>query len=112
MQSPNGAAKLILTDTGNLEVWCKMKKLWTTNTNDDYVNSLNFKNNGNIYLLGKDNNIRWNTEINSRNQKPYIMLIQDDGNLVVYDKCGKSHWESRTEAQCSDTPGKIFYIKL
>ena len=111
MQSPNSAAKLILTDTGNLEVWCKMKKLWTANTNDDYINSLNFKDDGNIYLLGKDNNTRWSTGIKSSNQKPYLMLIQDDGNLVIYDKCGTRTWESRTERQCSDTPGIYFYIK-
>ena len=88
-----------------------MKKLWTTNTNDDYMNSLNFKDDGNIYLLGKDNNTRWSTGIKSSNQKPYLMLIQDDGNLVIYDKCGTRTWESRTERQCSDTPGIYFYIK-
>ena len=88
-----------------------MKKLWTTNTNDDYINSLNFKDDGNIYLLGKDNNTRWSTGIKSSNQKPYLMLIQDDGNLVINDKCGTRTWESRTERQCSDTPGIYFYIK-
>ena len=88
-----------------------MERLWTTNTNDHYVNSLYFKNNGNIYLLGKDNNTRWSTEINLANSKPYMMLIQDNGNLAVFDKCGKIHWESRTTGQCSGTPGIYFYIK-
>ena len=79
--SQNGASKLVLTSAGNLEVWCKMERLWTTNTNDHYVNSLYFKNDGNIYLLGKDNNTRWSTEINLANSKPYMMLIQDNGML-------------------------------
>ena len=36
------------------------------------------------------------------------MLIEDNGNLAVYDKCGKRHWESRTTDQC---PGIYFYVK-
>ena len=89
-----------------------MEKIWTTNTNYDYLNYLNFKNDGNIYLLGEDNNTRWSTEINLVNSKPYMMLIQDDGNLGVYDKCGKRYWESRTSGQCSGTPGIYFFMKL
>ena len=111
LQSQNGAAKLILSDTGNLEVWCNLSKIWTTNTNDDYMNSLRLKNDGNIYLLGKDNNTRWSTKINLSYPKPYMMLIHNDGNLAVYDKCGNRHWESRTTGQCSGKPGLCFYIK-
>ena len=111
LHSQNGAAKLVLTNAGNLEVWCKMEKLWTTNTNDDYINSLNFKNDGNIYLLGKDNSNRWSTEINLKNSKPDMMLIQNNGNLGVYDKCGKRYWESRTTVQCRGAPGIYFCIK-
>ena len=55
------------------------------------MNSLYFKNDGNIYLLGKDNNTRWSTEINLGNSKPYMMRIQDNGNLEVFDKYGKIH---------------------
>ena len=88
-----------------------MEKIWTTNTNDDYVKYLIFRNDGNIYLLGKDNNTRWSTEVILTNSRPYIMLIQDNGNLAVYDNCGKRNWESRTTGQCSGTPGIYFYIK-
>ena len=75
------------------------------------MNSLYFKNDGNIYLLGKDNNTRWSTEINLGNSKPYMMRIQDNGNLEVFDKYGKIHWQSRTYGQCSGAPGIHFYIK-
>ena len=88
-----------------------MERLWTASTNDHYVKYLHFKNDGNIYLLGKDNNTRWSTEINLVNSKPYMMLIQDNGNLAVFDKCGKIYWESGTTGQCSGTPGIYFYIK-
>ena len=88
-----------------------MEKLWTSNTNDDYINSLNFKNDGNIYLLGKDNNKRWSTEITLKNSKPDMMLIQNNGNLGVYDKCGKRYWESKTTVQCRGAPGIYFCIK-
>lgn len=88
-----------------------MEKLWTTNTNDDYLNYLSFKKDGNIHLLGKDNNTRWSTEIKLVNSKPDMMLIQDNGNLGVYDKCGKRYWESRTTGQCSGAPGIYVFIK-
>ena len=74
------------------------------------MNSLYFKNDGNIYLLGKDNNTRWSTEINLTNSKPYMMRIQDNGNLEVSNKYGKIHWQSGTHGQCSGTPGIHFYI--
>ena len=108
LQSQNGVSRLILTYTGNLEIWCKKKKLWTTNTNDDYVDSLLFKDDGKIYLLGKDNNSRLEIGTSLTNLRPHLMLIQNDGNLVIYNECGNRHWESRTGKLCSGTPGIRF----
>ena len=108
LQSQNGDSTLILTYTGNLEIWCKKKKLWTTNTNDDYVDSLIFKDDGKIYLLAKDNHSRLEIGTSLTNSRPHLMLIQNDGNLVIYDECGNRHWESRTGKLCSGTPGINF----
>ena len=112
LQSQNGDSSLNLTGTGNLKIWCKNKKLWTTNTNDDYVDFLIFKDDGKIYLLAKDNHIRLEIGLSFRNSIPQFMLIQNDGNLVIYDECGNRKWESRTGGLCSGTPGiYMFFIK-
>ena len=112
LQSQNGDSSLNLTGTGNLEIWCKNKKLWTTNTNDDYVDFLIFKDDGKIYLLAKDSHSRLEIGLSFRNSRPQMMLIQNDGNLVIYDECGNRKWESRTGGLCSGTPGiYMFFIK-
>ena len=111
IQSQNGASMLVLNDTGNLEIWCKGQKVWARHTNDGYVNYLIFKNDGKIYLLGKDNSSRWNTKASFTNSKPQMMLIQDDGNVVIYDKCGNRQWQSGTGEPCSRTSG-FFYLKI
>ena len=113
LHSQNGVYRLVLNDTGNLEIWCKREKIWTTNTDDYYVDFLIFDNDGKICLLGKDNSSRWKSKVLSRKSKPHMMLLQNDGNLVVYNECGNSIWESKTKGKCGTIPGiYIFFIKI
>ena len=112
LQSQNGVYRLVLNDTGNLEIWCKREKLWTTNTDDNYVNSLVFNNDGKIYHLGKDNSSRWQSKLSSTNSKPHLMLLQNDGNLVVYNECGNKLWESRARGKCDTIPGIYDFHKF
>ena len=111
LQSQNGVYRLIINDTGNLEIWCKTEKLWTTSTDDGYVDSLIFYNDGKIYLLGKDNSIRWRLKIQSRNSKGHLMLLQNGGNLVVYNDCGNSIWESKARGKCDTLPDIYIFHK-
>ena len=108
LQSQNGDSRLILTHNGNLEIWCKKKKIWTTNTSDHYVDSAIFKDDGKIYLLAKDNHSRLEIGISLKKSRPGLMLMQNDGNLLICDECGNRHWESRTGKLCSGTPGIYF----
>ena len=110
LQSRNGVYRLILNDTGNLEIWCKREKIWTTNTDDDYIESLIFDNDGKISLLGKDNSSRWQMKLSSRNSKPHLMLLQNNGNLVVYNECGNRLWESRTRGKCDNISGIYMFF--
>ena len=112
LQSRNGVYRLVLNDTGNLEIWCKREKIWTTNTDDDYIESLIFDNDGKISLLGKDNSSRWQMKLSSTNSKPHLMLLQNNGNLVVYNKCGNRLWESRTRGKCDNISGIYIYLFL
>ena len=108
LQSQNGDSRLILTATGNLEIWCKEKKLWVIDTNDHYVDYLIFKDDGKIYFLGKDNLHRFEIGTSLRNSQSHLMLIKNDGNLVIFDECGNRHWQSGTGGLCSGTPGIYF----
>ena len=75
------------------------------------MDSLIFHSDGKIYLLGKDNSIRWRLKIQSRNSKGHLMLLQNDGNLVVYNDCGNSIWESKTRGKCDTVPGIYIFHK-
>ena len=110
LQSQNGIYRLVLNQTGNLEIWCKREKLWTTNTNDNYVESLIFNSDGKIHLLGKDNSSRWQTSVSSNNS--HLMLLQNDGNLAVYNECGNRFWNSNTSGKCETIPGIYSFHKI
>ena len=107
--SQNGVYRLVLNDTGNLEIWCKREKLWMTNIDVSYVDSLIFDNDGQFYLLGKNKSYKWKLEILSANSKAHLMLLQNNGNLAVYNKCGDNLWESRTKGNCGIIPGIYIY---
>ena len=64
-----------------------------------------FNYDGRICLLRKDNSGKWKSKIVSRKLKPNLMLLQNDGNLVVYNECGNSIWKSKTRGKCGIIPG-------
>ena len=103
---------LVLNDTGNLEIWHKRKKIWTTDTDDDYTLSLVLDNDGNINLLAKDDSSMWKSKTFATTSKNYLIEIQDDGNLVVENECGKSFWDSMKKGKNDTLPGKYFFIKI
>ena len=81
--------------------------IWSTYTDDKYMDSLYLDNNG-IYLLGKDGSYRTNITLNKTGgtkQKSDILLMQNDGNLVIYDECGRVAWESLTDTKCAKRSG-------
>ena len=110
--SQNGVYRLVLNDTRNLEIWCKREKLWMTNVDVSYMDSLIFDNDGQFYLLGKNKSYEWKLEILSANSKAHLMLIRNDGNLAVYNKCGDNLWESRTKVNCDTIPGIYIYQEM
>ena len=72
------------------------------------MDSLIFKDDGKIYLLAKDNHSRLEIGTSLTNSAPQLMVIENDGNLVVFNECGNRHWESRTGGLCSGKPGIYF----
>ena len=106
LQSANGISKLILNKTGELELWCKDKKIWSPNKADDYVDFLYFNVNGTIYINGKDNSSRWDPRFGYKgNVKAKLLLLRNDSNLVAYDECKNIVWESWTYDKCEKMEG-------
>ena len=40
-----------------------------------------------------------------------MLILHDDGNLVLYDRCGKTIWESDTSGKCFQGLDQLIYLK-
>ena len=47
---------------------------------------------GKLYVNG-NNTIVWTTGTNGTDTAPYKLVMQGDGNLVIYDKNGSAIWD-------------------
>ena len=111
IQSENGLFKLTLKENGKLEISCKGKKIWFLSTLIAAIDFLYFNINGKIIIIGKDNITAWITPVFTRNTRNRLLLMQNDGNLVVQDQCGRTLWESRSYGICGTVSGiHLLYI--
>ena len=98
LQSSNGKYKLILQRYGNLELICEsLGLLWSTNTINANADFLYFVKNE-LVLRGKDNTSLW--KVTYRGKSPEMLIVQDDGNLVLYDTLKRSLWSTNTQDKC------------
>ena len=104
--------RLTLNQTGKLEVWCKGRTIWSKNAEIADVDFLYFDKNSKMILIGKDNRTEWVTPVFIRGTKHDILLMQNDGNLVVQDECSNTLWQSRSYGKCGAVSGICFsYIQ-
>ena len=108
IQSDGGIYKLLLNETGNLEIWCTNQMVWSTYTYDKYIEFLYFGSDG-IYLLGKDGSNRLNGTLDNLKQKANLLILQNDGNLVIFDKCGGIVQKYKPDTKCDKNPGILFF---
>ena len=104
IQSESEIYKLLLNETGNLEIWCTNEMVWSTYTYDKYMEFLYLGSDG-IYLLGKDHSNRLNGPLGKLKEKADLMLLQNDGSLVIFDKCGRIVWKYMPDTKCDKHPG-------
>ena len=104
IQSESGIYKLLLNETGNLEIWCTNQMVMSTYTYDKYMEFLYLGSDG-IYLLGKDGSNRLNIALDKLKQKATFLLLQNDGSLVIFDKCGGIAWKYTPDTKCDQNPG-------
>lgn len=108
--SKNGAFKFILQDNGNLEILCKNKLLWASDTISENVDFMYFKKNGKLVLYGKDETDLWSRPTEESKRLPKKLILQDDGNLVLVDEFGTVIWESGTNGICDQGLENYLYV--
>ena len=62
LQSNNGIFKLTLQENGSLEILCRNKSIWSTDTITDNVDFMYLKTNGKLVLYGKRKTDVWVTD--------------------------------------------------
>ena len=105
LHSKNGIFKLHLNSNGNLVLHCKDKQIWSTNTSNSSIEYLYFGKNSTLSLRKKENISTWEAEFTRKDSKTEELILQDDGNVVVYNKCDEILWESKTSGKCNVIPG-------
>ncbi len=116
------AAKLVMQTDGNLVLYDKnMNPLWDSQTQNNSGAWLNLQSDGNLVIYSKTNQPLWATSaIDNPNNLSYVdttmpdsyllpgqslytanrtyrLVLQTDGNLVLYDQNGKPLWNTGTE---------------
>jgi hypothetical protein len=76
------------------------KPLWSSNTKGSQANRLVMQNDGHLVLITKDDSLVWSSNKTST-QGDYFLLMQDDGNLVIYQ--GKLYNESAVPIWATQT---------
>lgn len=109
IQSGSGTYKLVLNETGNLEVWCTNEMVWWAYTYDKYIEYLYCGSDG-LYLLGKDGSNRWNDALDKLKQKFYSLEMQNDGNLTIFDENGRIAWKYTPDKKCGMSSFSCFKI--
>ena len=99
IQSESGTYKLVVNETGNLEIWCKNEMVWSTYTFNKYIEFLYLGSDG-LYLLGKDGSNRLNGALIKLKQKVGFLIMRNDGNLLIFSENGGIAWKKMPEKKC------------
>ena len=100
LQSNNGIFKLTLQENGSLEILCRNKSIWSTDTITDNVDFMYLKTNGKLVLYGKDEADVWETDTSYGVFEPQKLQLKNDGNLVLLDQFNSVVWASSTDSVC------------
>lgn len=104
LESRNGKFKLILQEDGDLVLYGpENRQMWASDTKGK-LNTILKHNTGSqgFYLLNTtDNTVSWQIAIGGKNDYGNVLVLQDDGNLVLYNllihnKRGKPIWATNT----------------
>ena len=109
LKSSNGKLKLILQENGNLEILCGGYSIWSTNTNGFNIEELYFNREGKLAILNKDKSVAKNIVSDWDNTfGAEKLILQDDGNLVIYNHDNQPLWSTGTHGKCVTSKNVIF----
>ncbi len=120
----HSGANLVVQGDGNIVIYHNGKALWNTRTGGDGVNRLAMQSDGNLVARTASNQAKWaSNTVGSPNytfrdtnelstgmrlssgqyirssDKRYVLLMQTDGNLVLYGSGYHVLWSSRTNGR-------------
>ena len=83
---------------GDLVLYCREKAIWSTKTYGQSIKHMVFQANGNIALMKNDNTVAFRSSATSWQGNK--LILQNDGNLVIYSSDGKPLWDTKTYGKC------------
>ena len=104
LKSNNGKLKLIFQENGNLEILCGSYSIWSSGAYGYNIGALHFNSEGKILILNKDKSVAkelvpfWKSTYGAEK-----LILQDDGNLVLYDYNSDPLWATGTKGKCIES---------
>ena len=87
------------------------KKIWSLSTLIAATDFLYFNINDKIIIIiGKDNTTKWITPVFTQNTRNGLLLMQNDGNLVVHDHCGRTFGNLEAVENVAKYQVSIYFI--
>ena len=105
--------KLIFQENGNLEILCGSYSIWSSGTYGYNIDALHFNSEGKILILNKDKSVAkqlvpfWKSTYGAEK-----LILQDDGNLVLYDYNSDPLWATGTNRKCVESENIILFEEL
>ncbi|WP_105167788.1 phosphatidylinositol-specific phospholipase C domain-containing protein [Pseudoalteromonas sp. T1lg23B] len=96
--SSDGRHRLVMQGDGNLVIYSNDQPIWATNTHGStavraYLTNVMFNTGGNLMLLDAEDQMVWKTNSLGTNTR---LIMQNDGNLVIYSDDNTPIWSSNT----------------
>ena len=99
LTSSNGFYTFSLKGDGNLEIICDGNKIWESNTEGKDIDVL-YLAKGGLALYETNKTVAWSGGAWKRDMGPETIIMQNDGNFVMYDKNGNAQWDLGTIGRC------------
>ena len=99
LTSSNGFYTFSLQKDGNLEIICDGNKIWESNTKGKDIDALYIVKGG-LALYEANKTVAWTGGAWKRDAGPETIIMQNDGNFVMYDKIGNAQWDLGIIGRC------------
>ena len=98
--SPSGNVKLLMQEDGHLAIYCKDKQLRSAMSFGDDIDGFYFYDDGNLAVVRNDRSFVWSTDTHVTPNKPTVLTILDEGNVILSTTSGQVVWDSLSYGKC------------